>query len=172
MPKITVEELTFQRLQRHAKALVDTTDDVINRALDALESSGASGGGRSFATRDVNPHELLELDLTHAKVLDARLNGKSVDRMNWSFLLGRILICAMRRFGDFENLRKFFRMNIVNGFKKDKGYRYIEEINISFQAMSANDTCAVIVNVAQSLEIEFEIVFMLQTGEEFRLYLP
>ena len=37
MPEIMIEQSTFERLQRHATPLVDNTDTIINRALDALE---------------------------------------------------------------------------------------------------------------------------------------
>lgn len=181
MPAITIEEVTFERLQRHAKPLVDTTDTVINRALDALEFGDdlmSSGGGRSSTTeRRVDPQKLP--DLKHTKVLDASLNGKRVTKPNWNLLFEKILICTKSSIVDFDELRKLCPMNIVKGRKEDEGYRYLTEVNASFQGMSANDACAALVIAAQSLGIEVEIVFVWRTregaahpGEKARLYLP
>ena len=39
MPEIAIENSTFERLQRHARPLLDTPDTVVNRALDALEKN-------------------------------------------------------------------------------------------------------------------------------------
>ena len=44
MAEIKIEDATYERLQQHAKAFVDTPDTVINRALDALENQGRKDG--------------------------------------------------------------------------------------------------------------------------------
>ena len=45
MPKVNIDNSTFQRLQGFTEPLVDTLDDVIHRALDALEKSDGYATG-------------------------------------------------------------------------------------------------------------------------------
>ena len=180
MPDIAIEQSTFERLQRHAKPLVDTTDTVVNRALDALEyreGLASPEEDSSTAERQIDSRKLP--NLRHTKVLDASLDGKRVTKPNWNLLLERVLIRAMKQLTDFDELRKLCPVNIVQGCKEDEGYRHLAEINVSVQGMSANDACGALVIAAQSLGIELEIVFMWRTregaaypGERARLNVP
>ena len=181
MPVITIEEATFERLQRNAKPLVDTTDMVVNRALDALEYGedlvSSAGGRRSPVERQIDPKALP--NLTHTKVLDASLNGERITKPNWNLLLERVLVYAMALLADFDELRSLCPANIVQGRKEDEGYRHLANINVSFQGMSANDACAALVIAAQNLRVEVEVVFVWRTrkgaahpGEKARLHLP
>ena len=71
MPDIVIEQSTFERLQRHARPLVDTTDMVVNRQ----PSPGRAGESRRpyvtrkgfTAERNIDPRKLP--NLTHTKVL-------------------------------------------------------------------------------------------------------
>lgn len=47
MPKVNIDNSTFQRLQEFTEPLVDTIDDVIHRALDSLEKSDGDALGAS-----------------------------------------------------------------------------------------------------------------------------
>lgn len=47
MPKVNIDNSTFLRLQGFTEPLVDTIDDVIHRALDALEKSDGDAPGTS-----------------------------------------------------------------------------------------------------------------------------
>ena len=77
MPQVTIEDTTFERLQRHAKPLIDTFDTLMNRALDALEQTEGRPGLASVsgteAERRIDPRVLPEL--THTKVLDASIDN-------------------------------------------------------------------------------------------------
>ncbi len=161
MPDIAIEQSTFERLQRHAKPLVDTTDMVLNRALDALElrERHVDPGGDSFVTeRQIDPRSLP--NLTHTKILAATLAGRRIVKPNWNRLLESMLIRAMREPVSFDNLRQICPANMVQGHKDDEGYRYLDEVEFSVQGMSANDACAALIAVAQSLRIGLEITFM------------
>ncbi len=166
MPEITIEESTFQRLQRHAKPLVDTTDSVINRALDALERQVNNDGenqGDDVTNHPIDPQFLP--DLTHTTILSASLSGQSVMSPNWSKLFDCLLVRAMKQVDDFSKLRNRCSINMVQGRITGAGYRYLPEINISVQGMSANATCKAIVEVAQSLDIGLDITYMWRCKE-------
>lgn len=167
MPDITILQSTFERLQQHAKPLVDTTDTVVNRALDALEQREGyvvSRNGLPIPERSIDPGTLP--DLKHTKVLSASLAGGQVVKPNWNVLVDRILVHSMEQCGDFGELRKLCPVNLVPGRKEDDGYRYLSEINISVQGLSANDACKALVIAAQSLGIELEITFMWRPKED------
>lgn len=180
MPQITIEDSTFERLQRHARPLVDTPDMVVNRALDALENRedpSTPESESSAVERSIDPRKLP--NLTHTKVLDASLDGIRVVRPNWNSLIETVLVRATKQFEDFDELRKRCPVNMVAGCKEDEGYRHLAEINVSVQGMSANDACAALVIAAQSLRLELEVVFLWRAkegaaypGERARLTIP
>lgn len=181
MPDIPIEQSTFERLQRHARPLVDTTDMVVNRALDALENhaEGVASPGENSSTSEHHVDPLNLPNLTHTKVLDASLDGQRVTKANWNLLLEKLLIRAMKQLTDFDELRRLCPVNMVQGCKEDEGYRHIAEINVSVQGMSANDACGALVIATQSLRLELQVDFMWRAregaaypGEKARLHIP
>lgn len=162
MPEITIEQATFERLQRHAKPLVDSSDTVIVRALDALDrdrgEDSPNSGQETGTERRIDPRALP--NLTHTKVLDASIEGNEFSRPNWNSLLGEVLRHASRQLGSFRRLRQLSPVNMVEGQKEDEGYSYLAEINISFQGQDANGACRAIVTAAQGTGLAVEIEFM------------
>ena len=163
MFNLEIKQSTFERLQQHAKPLVDTTDTVVNRALDALERIDSSATPTADLERQIDPKRLP--DLTHTKVLDVLLGGERVDNPNWNLLVDRILILAMKQFHNIYELRKTCAVNMVQGHKINEGYRYLTEIDISVQGMPANEACRALVIVAQRLKIELDITFFWRSKE-------
>jgi len=51
MPVVRVSEATWERLKAHARPLEDSVDDVVGRALDALEASA----GQAPAPQEASP---------------------------------------------------------------------------------------------------------------------
>ena len=180
MPEITIEKSTFERLQGHAKPFVDTPDMIIRRALDALEKRKENitqGKDYAISERQIEPHRLP--NLTHTKVLTATIGEEHIDRPNWNLLVERMLIEAMKRLNDFEQLNSLCAINMTQGRKDDEGYRHLSEIGISFQGLPASEACNALVMIAQSLGIELEIGFMWRNkqgaeypGEKARLQVP
>jgi hypothetical protein len=168
MPEVTIQGATFERLQRHAKPLVDTIDTVMSRALDALErvaSDSPSGGGRGTdAERRIDPRVLP--NLTHTKVLDASIEGQPVAKANWNLLLDEMLRRGMRRVGTFEKLRQLCPVNMVKGRKDDEGFSYLTDIDVSVQGQDANGACRAVVMAAQGLGIPVDIGFMWRYKQE------
>lgn len=164
MPDIIVEQQTFERLQRHARPLVDTTDMVINRALDVLEGHEAYlPDDLPITERRIDPQALPSL--THTKILEASLGGNRVTKPNWNSLTSTVLIRAMKQLADFDELRKTCPVQMVRGRKEDEGYHYLAEIDVSFQGLSANDACNALVFAAQNLRIELEIIVIWRLKE-------
>ncbi|MGE0713854.1 MAG: hypothetical protein AB7P02_00295 [Alphaproteobacteria bacterium] len=181
MPQIAIDNATYERLQRHAKPFVDTPDTVINLALDALDQLSslptASNGSATESERRIDPRLLPSL--THAKVLDASIDGAPIPKANWNLLLDEALRRAMRHFGSFEDLRKLCPVNMVKGRKEDEGYSYLPDIDVSVQGQDANAACRTVVTAAQGLGIALDIGFMWRPkegaahpGERARIRIP
>lgn len=162
MPKVLIESVTFERLQGHAKPLVDTIDSVITRALDALEREAGHPEAAPVTVetneRNIDPRQLPKL--THTKVLDAALAGRQIERPNWNLLLDEALRLGMKHVGSFDKLQQLCPVNMVKGRKEDDGYGYLGDIDISVQGQDSNGACRGIVTMAQALGISVEIGFM------------
>ena len=166
MPDLVIEQSTFERLQRHAKPLVDTTDMVVNRALDVLENHERSATQEVYqpiTERQIDPRRLP--DLTHTKVLDASLDGERFVKPNWNKLVEQILTRVMKRFQVFDELQKCCSVNMVQGRKQNEGYRYLVEIDVSIQGMPSNEACRALILATQRLKAELEITFMWRSKE-------
>jgi hypothetical protein len=167
MPDISIQQSTFERLQRHAKPFVDSPESVILRALDALEQCAAQPTMEEDADKPTErvidaralPH------LTHTKMLDAAINGERLARPNWNLLLDETLRRAMKRVGSFEKLQRICPVNMVKGRKEDEGYGYLPEIDISVQGQDANGACRAVVTAVQALGMSLDIGFMWRLKE-------
>ena len=179
MPDITIEQATFERLQRHAQPLVDTVDAVVNRALDAMETSVCRQPKERLPAveREVDPDRLP--DMTHTKVLAARLAAADIEKPNWNRLLHRVLVLSMGQVENVNELQRLCPANMVCGSKTDEGYTHLPEIDISVQGLSANEACAALTVTARALGIGLEVAFMWRAkdgaahpGERGRLRIP
>jgi hypothetical protein len=167
MPEVTVQPSTYERLEKHAKAFVDTPETVILRALDALEAAkgeDAPVNGRGpEPERRIDPRALP--NLTHTKVLDASIDGKAIAKPNWNLLLEEMVRRAMKRAGSLEKVRQLCPVNMMKGRKEDEGYSYLPDIDVSVQGQDANGACRAIVTAAQGLGVALEIGFMWRLKE-------
>lgn len=156
MPEISISQSTFERLQRHAKPLVDTVDSVIIRALDALDGPRpiAANGGTYERKVDAGT------DMTHTRVLDASIEGRALAKPNWNKVLDEVVRRAMHTYRDFDKVRLLCPVNMVQGQKEDEGYGYLADIDISIQGQDANAACHAISRLAQALGLSVDIGFV------------
>ncbi|MCY4264573.1 MAG: hypothetical protein OXE78_06925 [Gammaproteobacteria bacterium] len=153
MKTITINEKTFERLQRHAKPLVDDADTVLNRALDALESIPVNGDAIVIDETNLS-------DLMHSKFLYAKINGEEVSACsNWLKLHNHIILLAMSKLSDFKKVTKLSSATIVEGRSVDKGFYYIQEANISTRRMAVSSICKSIIELSRAMNISIEIGF-------------
>ena len=166
--EIQIAEPTFERLQSHAQPLIDTPDSVINRALDALERISTTPTSPALpepATSERTVDSLALPDLKHTKVLDAAIDGAAIARPNWNGLLDRLIVLAMKRLNDFQQLQRICPVNMVEGRKEDEGYSFLAEAGISVQGQAANTACRSLVAIARSLHVSIEITFLWRAKE-------
>lgn len=163
MPKITIEQQTFERLQDHAQPFIDTPDSVVRRALDELDNIAkpvtqpSSTPERTHTDHAIDPDHLP--DLKHTQVLDASIDGVSVQRANWNSLLRHMLVRAQKHFDNFEQLQRVCAVNMVQEYKDDEGYHYIDEIHVSYQGLNSNTAAAASIALAKDIEVALEVHF-------------
>lgn len=194
MPKVNISKSTFKRLQKASEPLVDTIDDVILKALDALDSSRARKAGTSengMAEASARPETIFDsgplgkkrgrrkprvrstcnevsertIDpdnpggVTHTKIREACLDGRTVVRPRWNRLLDELILRALREGGDFDEVRRLARSKMVRGRKLDQGFVHYPDLDVSMQRRDADTACRGIAALARHLGAEIDIGF-------------
>lgn len=162
---------TITRLQKHAKPFVDTVDSVVNRLIDAYESSygepiSAPQTGASQAIRDFDP--ITPPNLTHTKLLSATFNGTKLSPADttWNSLLIEAIRVVKRKAPSNEQLNRLILVNYVVGKKEVDGYKYVEDIELSIQGQDANSAWRAIFHIARQYGCAFEVIFSWRPKEE------
>lgn len=156
MPDISIQQSTFERLQQHAKPLLDTVDSVIIRALDALDDPHAPVVNGGEYERSVG----VGTDVTHTRVLEATIDGHPVAKPNWNKVLDEVVRRAMNAYKDFDKVRLLCPVNMVKGRKDDEGYGYLADLDVSIQGQDANAACLAIARFAFALGLGIDIRFV------------
>jgi hypothetical protein len=170
MPTITISQVLFERLQKHAIPFVDTPETTISKAFDVLEQSKGRGlrnnapngrGGSHIQQFDPTRPP----DLTFAKLVAATFNGESIKPANWKRLLETAIIYAGNQITEFGKLQRIAAVNIVKGKKEDEGYHYLPRLDISVQGQDANAAFRGAMLLAQNLQCPFEVSFIWRNKE-------
>lgn len=157
---LSISDETFARLQSFAVPLVDTSETVINKALDALASingnveSAASGAVKDFVASAAP-------SLTHTKVLKVTLLGKEIGYPdnNWNGLMLHTIRAAFEKLKDKQALADLVVVNKVLGKKVVEGFKYLPEIDISVQGQDSNKAWKAVHHIAKSLGFSVEVIF-------------
>ena len=137
----------------------DTTESAVLRLLDFYNarggdgrvtplSSAAPGGGELHFTGAETP------DLTHTKVLKARIDGLELPRPKWNVILSHLAVSAFKN-GAADAGGPV--SGIVRGRKTDSGYKFYPKANISIQGQDANDAWRISVELADRLNVDLVV---------------
>ncbi len=158
MQNVQIEQNTYERLLRNIRDFGDTPDKIINRGLDALEGNTQEAPTK-IASSMLRFGDRNLPNLTHTKVLQAKLDGKTLPKMNWNSLLDEVLIVARKRGLSTSEIKGIGGINIVEKKKFDEGFRYLESAGFSVQGQDSNRACygalTISRKVGMSLEVEF-----------------
>ena len=97
--------------------------------------------------------------VTHTKIREARLDGRTVVRPRWNRLLDGLILRALREGGDFDEIRRLARSKMVRGRKLDQGFVHYPELDVSMQRRDADTACRGIAALATHLGAEIDIGF-------------
>jgi hypothetical protein len=170
MPQIAIADATLARLQRHAVPLIDTFDTVINRVFDAYERQDRNDTDAAPAF----PHDAARTfeassppDLTHTKVISAKLDGSPVAKgANWNGLLKQAVRLAARRAKTADDLKRLIITNFAPGKREGDGYEYLTDADVSVQGQDANNAWRGLFHLAQQLRVPIEVVFLWRHKEK------
>jgi len=160
MRSIEIQDSTFSRLQALAEPLVDTVETVIVRLLDQAESAdnipAALRRARSDeSVRIIDPASLP--NMIHSKVVGASVNGKRPPKINWNSVLNTMLREGMKKSNNFQALYRIAGINMVEGYKTDDGFSYLDGIDISVQGQDSNHACRAAVAIAEEIGVTLDL---------------
>jgi hypothetical protein len=158
MPVIRVSDTTYRLLQKYAVPFEDTQDSVINKMAAFYDHNHGDKPGVLPSHTNQEQTEQQTPDLRFTKVLDAHFNNVNVK--NWNGLLKEALIQAWREVEDYNSLRRMTTANIAQGERSDSGYKYIPEIDISFQGIDSTNAWHLSKEIAQKLDVTLSVDFI------------
>lgn len=97
--------------------------------------------------------------VTHTKIHEARLDGRTVVRPRWNRLLDGLILRALREGNDFDEVRRLARSKMVRGRKLDQGFVHYPDLDVSMQRRDADTACRGIAALARHLGAEIDIGF-------------
>jgi len=170
MPQqIELSDATFSRLQKLAVPLVDkTAEDVIKKLADFYEGEHAPPTMPSPKQAEDHPKRFnasAPPELTHTKLLSAKLDGTPLPKPNWNGLLFALARRTEDRLKNGEEANRLIIVNFVSGRKEDEGYRFIPEIGLSVQGQDANNAWRGACHIAKQLGIPLEVEFLWRNKE-------
>jgi hypothetical protein len=165
MPTIEIDSGTFERLQKHAKPFIDTPNSVIDRALDALEFSPKKPAAVVEKHSDFTFNDKSIPNLTHTKILHARINGKELKHPNWNALLDEVIILAVKSGQSPSQLKAIGSINVVERKKLDEGFRFISSIGISVQGQDSIGACQGALAIGKKIGANIAVDFVWREKE-------
>lgn len=110
---------------------------------------------------EIDNEELLRTDLTNSYIINA-INDKGRLPLNYKGILDKILIeFTAKKLKEIS----LFNSRIIDGEFTNKGYYYLEDINISYPELSSNDCMKEILNLLNYLRCNFQIKIRLNDGK-------
>jgi hypothetical protein len=163
--QVELSDTVFLRLQKLAVPLVDTIETVIGKLVDEHDNQQATtinGSSQSAQTgsapSEFNPGS--PPNLTHAKMLSAKLNGVELRNPTWNGLMLAAVRLAKTKATTADELRRLVIVHFVIGKKEDEGYKFFPDINLSIQGQEANLAWAGAFHIARQLGIPIEVEFL------------
>jgi hypothetical protein len=153
MPTIDMPQDVLKDLGDLAVPFEDKSPIDVIRKLIAERKKALNSGGDVQVFSTVAPP-----DLSHTKVLDAKINDRVMLKPNWNSLMDRVIKAAVQKF-DAGTLDELVLAKHVTGEKTNQGYRYFAEGNISVQGQDATGAWKTTSNLLKALGHSVEITF-------------
>lgn len=168
---LELSDATFNRLQRLAVPLVDTTESVIVKLADFWEKHRVPIAN-TVPDPTLEPITQLQAfdaksppNLKHTKLLSAKVGGTAI-RPTWNGLLFTLIRrVPKQRVASIEEARRVIIVNFVAAKKEDEGYTFVPELGISVQGQDANDAWKGASHIARQLGIHVEVDFLWRMKE-------
>ena len=161
MRTIEISESTYKRLVQHIGGFRETENNVINKALDALEvmqnnesqtipRTDYVGTQLQFSSNQIP-------NLYHSKPTSMKIDGVKSHIKNWNELLYPVLRIAKDQGLSDLDLKRRYALNVMKDCGIDGKYHFIPTIGLWVQPMSSNDIMKRVKKITNDLGIELEI---------------
>jgi hypothetical protein len=109
--------------------------------------------------------EFLKNNFTGSKLLNVKINDSEIKINKYTTLLKYIY----NFIDDIEIIKHNTRINIIDGEYNDKGFKYLEKLNISYQGIDANKCLEEIINMCKCVNIVISLKIKLNNEEIIQL---
>lgn len=157
--QIEIADTDFLRLQSLAVPLIDTPATIVTRILDFYEANNGIEARSDKITEDETVLSFEIPPLTHTKLLMANFDKSEPDRLTWDGLLRLALTKGFRKAESAKELKAASGANIVDRVKNDQGYKYLDDLKLSYQGVSAEDAVRIIRRLSEYLGVTCEFKF-------------
>ncbi len=169
---IKLDKSTYERIEK-LRFRHENDNAVINRAMDALISIAKSSHSldelfsSSQEIYDIDLTNIAHLNLTHSKIVCAFVDEREVNSRHWRQLLETMFDVVIEKSGGKSGvLVSGDQSNLELGQVKTRGFKPIDELNISARYKSANKSCDALVAIARSFGIELDVTFSWPCSEK------
>lgn len=166
MPTVEMDQVIYERLQEIATPFVDTPATVIQRLLDmyderlASDSSDDAGRGGSNESSAAEVYDFYGAPpLVHVKLVAGSIGGAEPSVRSWDGMVSLAFSLVQKRTKSVSKTKSILDLNAVEGCKSDDGYKFVENLNASYQGVSAQHAAKVISNAARFLQLEAVVDF-------------
>ncbi|WP_156419629.1 MULTISPECIES: T4SS efffector SepA family protein [unclassified Sphingopyxis] len=158
----TFSSATFLRLQEHAKPFVDSIDDVVERALDALEKISAPPEKlKDSDTLTFDPIKAPSLKYTTLK--SASVNGEVFkSHFFWNSVLEAVICEAAKGGASAGEISSSMQTPTAQHASDGPGYKFIPEAGISFQQLNSDRAWAETARVARKFGVNVKVQWFWQ----------
>lgn len=156
MAKIDIPDDLLARLGKLARPFVDKEPaDVIRWLVDERSNGDGGNGDESEPTYSSTAPP----DLSHTKVLAAKINGETMAKPNWNRLMEHVVMLAAKKLKNVDALSKMVLAKHVKGEKTDQGFDYFSEAQISIQGQDSNNAWKTTAHILKEMGFSAEVTF-------------
>ena len=159
MKSIQISNELYRRYKNLGEELVDTHETLMDKliSLGEMHNRSLSQQTKVGKTNSASKLEFSFSELpvvTHTRIDRWTLDGKEYSDASWNGIIRDLLCFLDRQKTDILNQSS---INIKNGKDCSKGYKYIPEIGVSYQGLSAEDALRAIKEFSEKYELDITI---------------
>lgn len=166
MPVVRINDGTFSDLQSIAKWFrTKTPSETIDLIVqETMEKLGMEREGSSSSIDEGSHERAMEFAsapaLAFTKPLGASINGIDIQDPRWSSILLNMIAQVKSKGVEGQRLVRALAIPAMASEYQNEGYRYYDELGISFQGQSASDCWKEIDRLAKKWQIPVLVEFM------------
>lgn len=161
MKSIQISNELYRRFEKLGVPFVDTHESLMDRLISFGEIHSQSLQDQAKSGRVLSEQKLSfsfsePPNMTHTQILSWKLNGKALRQKTWNNIIEELLCILHEQNIDILHQSS---VNVKKGNIRDKGYKHIPEIGVSYQGLSAEDAFRAIKEFSEKYKLDVSIRF-------------